>query len=271
MRKFGLAGVVPVIVIALALGAYLSYALPTSTGNPVTVGSVRFSNSWHYVENVTLSGAQSACEIMRAPCVENPSNSAMEFSDGASTAYIETFGLNSVEYTLVLIDGQPYCVSPNFELQPECPSTIGAASNTVSVTSVNCVQTGPSQQVYAEIVSDNASNAPIEGASVYGSLAINCGGEVVNYPLQTETTPNNGTVPLNVEGCSCSIGNYSIIITNGSSSYQVESSPPIEHLGQIVVLTIGIPSERVIDMHITNSGVCMENSTTVTNSTGFFC
>ena len=40
---------------------------------------------------------------------------------------------------------------------------------TVTSTLVSCVHTGPSQQVYVEIVSDK-SNTPIMGANVSGSL-----------------------------------------------------------------------------------------------------
>lgn len=118
----------PLIVIALIFGAYVNYALPASVTNVASVGSVRFSNSWHYVGNVTLSGAQSACEVMRLPCTANPSNTAMEFGSGASIAYVEMLSVNNVEYTIVLINGQPYCVSPKVQLQHECPSMIGTVN-----------------------------------------------------------------------------------------------------------------------------------------------
>jgi hypothetical protein len=165
-------------------------------------------------------------------------------------------------YTIVAGDEWGQMVLLHFVVVP-------SINETVTSTLVSCVQSGPSQQVYIEIVSDK-SNTPIMGANVSGSLDEPCGPQV-NYPLQSKTTPSNGTVPLNVEGCACSVGDYVVIIRNGTASYQVDFAPPIEHLGQIVVVTIGIPSTRVIDMHITNSGVCTGNGTTIVNDTGFFC
>ena len=116
----------PIIVIALVFGAYLNYSIPPSS--VIAVGSVNLSSSWHYLGNITLSGAQSSCEIMRLPCVLNPSNTAMEFRSGVSIAYVETITVNNVEYTIVLINGNPYCTSPKTLVLPECPSIIEATS-----------------------------------------------------------------------------------------------------------------------------------------------
>ena len=89
---------------------------------------MNLSSSWHYIGNVTLSGAQSSCEILRLPCVLNPNNTAMEYDSGASIAYVETASVNNVEYTIVLINGEPYCVSPKVLVLPECPSVIETTS-----------------------------------------------------------------------------------------------------------------------------------------------
>ena len=137
--------------------------------------------------------------------------------------------------------------------------------------SVYCGQSGPSQVVYVKIVSDEDPNSPIQGANVSGSLSINCGGGDVSYQIEPQMTPSNGTVLFQVIGCGCSIGNYTVIIQMDNATYSVFLSPPMLHLSQVVVATIGMPSAKVIGMRISNSAICFQNSTTVTNGTGFFC
>ena len=65
-------------------------------------------------------------------------------------------------YTIVAGDEWGQMVLLHFVV---VPSTV----ETVTSTLVSCVQSGPSQQVYVEIVSDK-TNTPIMGANVSGSL-----------------------------------------------------------------------------------------------------
>ena len=135
--------IILVVGFGMFLGTVLNTTNTTSIGTISThenttfaVGSVEFSGAWHYVGNITLTGEQSVCYILRLPCPSNPSNSAMVFSDGASTAYVEFANGNKIEYTIVLINGELYCVSPNDNIpsEPACPSVI-STSNSISTIS----------------------------------------------------------------------------------------------------------------------------------------
>ena len=134
--------IILVVGFGMFLGTVLNTTNTTSIGTISThenttfaVGSVEFSGAWHYVGNITLTGEQSVCYILRLPCPSNPSNSAMAFSDGASTAYVE-FANGNIEYTIVLINGELYCVSPNDSIpsEPGCPGVI-STSNSISTIS----------------------------------------------------------------------------------------------------------------------------------------
>ncbi len=144
---------------------------------------------------------------------------------------------------------------------------LSVTSDNLATTALSCVQTGPFQQVYVKVVSDRPPNRPVKGLMVSGSF-LACGSP---FPLEREITPGNGTVSLDVLGCSCSVGNYDVSIQNQTANYYASLNPPVEHLSQIVVVIIGIPSATIIGMHITNSGVCTGNGTTISNGTGFFC
>lgn len=134
------------------------------------------------------------------------------------------------------------------------------------------VQSSPQEQVFVTVVSD-ANRAPIQVANVSGFITVGMNGQNISYPLMRELTPSNGTVPLNIQSQYgwCTVGTYTAIILTGEGEYNVSISPPILHLGQLVSVTVGIPSGKIIDMHISNSAECVENHTTVTNGTGFFC
>lgn len=97
----------------------------------VRIGSANFSSLWRYVGNVTLSGSESACEILRLPCSTNPQNQAEELlnSDGR-VAYVETIDVcgptGCTNWTVVLISNSLYCVSPESSIasQRSCPNLI---------------------------------------------------------------------------------------------------------------------------------------------------
>ena len=97
----------------------------------LAIGSVTFSPSWHYTGNVTLSGSESVCGVLRLPCTANPQNQAEELksSDGRE-AYVETAQgcgpQGCTNWTIVLINSNVYCVNPkdNIPSQPACPSLI---------------------------------------------------------------------------------------------------------------------------------------------------
>lgn len=100
-------------------------------GRSIMIGSVNFSSIWHYTGNVTLSGSESVCSILRIPCAANPQNPAEELmSTNATVAYAEiAHGCgpqNCMTTTIVLINNNLYCVSPksNISSQPECPKLI---------------------------------------------------------------------------------------------------------------------------------------------------
>ena len=120
--------------------AYVAMILPhnssdqtgsTITYTSFTIGSANFSSAWHYVGNVTLSGSESSCEIMRLPCPSNPQNTAEELTSmNGTVAYVETIhGCgpdNCTTTTIVLVNNSLYCVSPkdNIATQTLCPRLI---------------------------------------------------------------------------------------------------------------------------------------------------
>lgn len=180
---------------------------------------------------------------------------------------------------VILIVGSGLFLNTNFNnlpattaalSSPANSTTSGAAQDTSS--EYYAVQTGISESLIVQLVSDQAPNLPIQGAKVSGMLSINCNSQVCTYPLQRETSSSNGTVQLQPTGCSCSVGNYTLVIQTGNGTYSIQLSPPLLHLDNIVVVTIGVPSMTILDTHITNAGVCVVSTTeTVTNGTGFFC
>lgn len=110
-----------------------------------------------------------------------------------------------------------------------------------------------------------------------GIFTVEINGVNASYPVQSQITPSNGTVLLSLpeEIATCSFGLYTVhIITpnnNNGTLYTVLLNPPMLHMGQTVVATIGIPSGKILDMHISNAAQCVQSGVTVTNGTGFFC
>lgn len=101
-----------------------------SSGQGLTIGSVTFGDSWHYVGNVALSGSESSCEIMHLPCPSSPQNTAEELeATNGTTAFVETMticGEACTTTTIVLTGNQiPYCVSPEFPSYNTCPQRLG--------------------------------------------------------------------------------------------------------------------------------------------------
>ncbi len=110
--------------------------VPQTSLNGLTIGSVAFSSSWHYVGNVTLSGSESSCVILRLPCPSNTQNPAEELTNGnGDVAYVETMTLCEAgsttkactTFTIVLINNNLYCINPNDNIpsQPSCPAILG--------------------------------------------------------------------------------------------------------------------------------------------------
>jgi hypothetical protein len=90
-----------------------------------TYGAVTFSSPWHYVGNVTLTGALSACEAMRNPCPSVSTSQAEEFTNGTSIIYAESYTANTTLITILISNNAVYCVSPGSNgIAPVCPSTI---------------------------------------------------------------------------------------------------------------------------------------------------
>ena len=125
---------VAIVAISAGSAAYLfsaqSQASPQSAG--VSVGGVQFGSQWRYASNVTLTGSQSACEILRFPCPSALPQSEAEriLSSNGTMAYVETASGcgpgTCVSWTIVLIGNSLYCVTPrsNIQSQPLCPIPI---------------------------------------------------------------------------------------------------------------------------------------------------
>ena len=156
-------------------------------------------------------------------------------------------------------------------VQPTATVTVEQLQQQQSTTAVYCVQSGPEQQIFVTVVSD-ANRTPIEGANISGFITLDVNGRTESFPLLWEVTSHNGTVQIQGQtGSFCTIGTYELIILANGGLYSVLLSPPLQHLSQLVEVTVGIPSGRIIDMHITSNEECIANGTTVTNGTGFFC
>ncbi len=109
----------------------LLHFVVTQINGPIKIGSVTFEIPWRYVGNVTLSGNESSCVVLRLPCPSNPQNSAEEFvSTNGTIAYAETAQICGpnvcTNYTIVLVDNNLYCVNPNSNIPSEldCPSIL---------------------------------------------------------------------------------------------------------------------------------------------------
>jgi hypothetical protein len=125
-----------IVVGAAASGLYVlsttSQQYPAQQTTLITIGSVKFGPSWHYVGNVTLSGTESVCDILRLPCGGGtPQNPGEELkSTNGTVAYVETANgcgpQGCVITTIVLINYNLFCVSPksNIPSQAECPGLI---------------------------------------------------------------------------------------------------------------------------------------------------
>jgi len=105
----------------------------TTSAQPVTVGGVTFSGSWHYVGNVTLTGALSTCKVLGIPCPSAQSQ-AEAFTDGFSTIYAEYATLIGVQTpscfspcttTVLIMNNAVFCITPYANgIAPLCPSMI---------------------------------------------------------------------------------------------------------------------------------------------------
>ena len=124
-----------VLIVAISAGSatYLfstqSQASPQSSG--VSINGIQFGSQWSYAGNVTLSGSQSVCYVLRLPCASDPHNEAEKLvSSSGSVAYVETANgcgpQTCVSWTIVLMGNNLYCVTPrsNIQSQPLCPSPI---------------------------------------------------------------------------------------------------------------------------------------------------
>ena len=131
-------------------------------------------------------------------------------------------------------------------------STVSTVTATVSQYSVSCVQTGPEQTVFVKLVSDT-NETGIDNAFVYGTFYANCGGIGKNtpFPLQTSQTNSSGMSELQIIGCECSFGNFSLSVEHNNTMIGgIDFSPPFKYLAQTSVVTIGFPSGKVSNVTI---------------------
>lgn len=121
------------IAVSAGSAAYLTSTQSQALSQPggVSIGGVRFGSQWQYAGNVTLSGSQSVCYVLRLPCAANPQNEAEKLvSSNGSVAYVETANgcgpQTCVSWTIVLMGNSLYCVTPksNIQSEPLCPSLI---------------------------------------------------------------------------------------------------------------------------------------------------
>lgn len=118
------------IIIIGAVGSSLYFANLSSKPTVSKPGATSFGDSWGYIGNVTLSGNESSCEIMRLPCPMNPSNPAEEFkSNNGSVAVVETISVCGPQVctntTIVLINNALYCIVPKSDFDARvCPNRI---------------------------------------------------------------------------------------------------------------------------------------------------
>src|SRR5580700_3439308 len=149
---------------------------------------------------------------------------------------------------------------------------ISKAPKTTAVTTVYCTQSGPVSSVSVQFVNDS-SKKPMSGVTIGGSFQPNCQGDLP-FPIQAATTQSNGTLPLSIGAnalgeCGCSIGIYDLTMQYSGRLYNLTLNPPIEHLAQEVVYTIGLPSGVVLGTQITDFVEC--TSGTGPNATTFTC
>lgn len=145
-------------------------------------------------------------------------------------------------------------------------TTTAVRTETVSQYSVSCVQTGPEQEVFVKLVSDSNESA-ISNAFVYGTFYANCGGIGDNapFPIQTSRTNSSGISELQVIGCACSFGNYSVSVEyNNTIVRSIDFSPPFKYMAQTAVVSIGFPSGKISNMTISCAMVGAITTGTIT-------
>ena len=126
------------------------------------------------------------------------------------------------------------------------------STTTVSQYSVSCVQTGPEQNVFVRLVSVS-NESPVSNAFVYGTFYANCGGigEDAPFPMQTSRTNSSGMSELQIIGCACSFGNYSVSVEyNNTMVSSIDFSPSFKYMAQTAVVSIGFPSGKVSNITI---------------------
>lgn len=174
-------------------------------------------------------------------------------------------------YTIVAGDEWRQFAMLHFQVDYGNTSTTNSTSTNTS-SSYTCIQSGTEQHIFVTVVSD-ANKFPIEGANVSGALRVTMNNQNYSYQIIPQFTPSNGTVELLLppDASSCTVGTYFISILTSSGFSSVTLFPPTLHLAQTVAVTIGVPSGKILDMHISNAAQCGQNGTTIVNGTGFFC